>query len=421
MTPPMESYPIEAVRAQFPALADTTRVHLDNPAGTQVPRRVAEAVSECLLRQNANLGGYFRTSREAGAIVEQAHRDAATLFGAADWREIVIGPSMTALTFLFSRALAATLAPGDEILMTTMEHDGNVAPWLAAAGERGLIVRRVPFDTETWRVEPAAFAAALSPRTRIVALTAASNLTGSLNDVAALTMLAKQAGALVYVDAVQFAPHALIDVQALGCDFLVASAYKFFGPHLGVLWARADLLRSLMPQKVRPASDDIPWRWEQGTPQIELQAGLSAAIAYLAWLGEIFGESGTERAKLQAAFAAASAWESALALDLIAGLRVIPGVAIHGVSNPNRIGFRVPTVSFTHATVPPDRIAAHLAADGICVWSGNNYAIEVVRQLGLPEAAGVLRIGLAHYNTPAEIARVLTAVRRAVGAAPQDP
>jgi cysteine desulfurase family protein (TIGR01976 family) len=409
----MEAFPIDAVRAAFPALSGK-QVHLDNPAGTQVPRAVADAVACCLLETNANLGGYFQTSRAAGDIVEQAHRDAATLFGATNWREIVIGPSMTALTFLMSRSLGRTLSPGDEIVLTRMDHDGNVAPWLAMAEEHGCVVRWLPFDRETWRIEPEALDAILSPQTRIVALTYASNLTGSINDVAALTARAKQAGALVYVDAVQFAPHGLIDVAALGCDFLTASAYKFFGPHLGVLWGREDLLRDLPAYKVRPLKEDLPWRWEQGTPQIELQAGLSAAVGYLDWLGAQVGQGDNPRTRLADAWSTSIAWEAEMVKTLIAGLRAMPDIAIHGITNPNRTAFRVPTVSFTHATVPPDRIARSLAEKGICVWSGNNYALEVVRALGLGEETGVLRIGLAHYNTPSEVEAVLKAVRSAI-------
>ena len=288
-------------------------------------------------------------------------------------------------------------------------------PWLAVAAQRGCTVRRVPFDTDSWRIEPAALDAVLTPRTRLLALNYASNLTGSINDVAALTARAHQAGALVYVDAVQFAPHGLLDVAALGCDFCAASAYKFFGPHLGVLWARADLLRHLTPEKVRPSSNEIPFRWEQGTPQIELQAGLSAAIAYLDWLGAQCGDATDARARLADAFSAATAWEAALAQTLIAGLKSLPGITIHGITNPNRIGFRVPTVSFTQQTIAPATIAKHLAGDSIFVWSGNNYALEVVRQLGVPEDAGVLRVGLAHYNTAEEIQRVLQSLQTAIG------
>jgi len=411
----MTHFPIDLVREQFPALAHPSRIHVDNPAGTQVPRRVADAVADTLLHHNANLGGYFATSREAGAIVEQAHKDAATLFGAADWRDIVIGPSMTALTFRVAQALAPTLSAGDELIITGMEHDANVAPWLAIAAHRGCTVRRVPFDALSWRIEPAALDAVLAPRTRLLALNYASNLTGSINDVAALTARAHLAGALVYVDAVQFAPHGLLDVAALGCDFCAISAYKFFGPHVGVLWARGDLLRDLTPEKVRPSSNDNPWRWEPGTPQIELQAGLSAAIDYLDWLGAHCGDATDTRARLACAFSAATAWEAGLARSLIAGLKSMPGITIHGITNVDRIGFRVPTVSLTHHNIAPATIAGHLAADGIFVWSGNNYALEVVRQLGVPEAAGVLRIGLAHYNTAEEIRHLLEAIETAIG------
>jgi cysteine desulfurase family protein (TIGR01976 family) len=416
----MQIFPIDAVRQRFPALSlpagGKPRVHLDNPAGTQVPEAVAAAVARTLVECNANLGGYFPTTQAAGAIVEQAHRDAALLFGAQNWREIVIGPSMTALTFLVARSLGRTLAPGGEIVVTQMDHDGNVAPWLAMAADHGLTVRRVAFDRETWRIEPEALQAVLSANTRLVALGYASNLTGSINDVAALTRLAKAAGALVYVDAVQFAPHGLIDVAALGCDFLAASAYKFFGPHLGLLWAREELLRALPAYKVRPLKDELPWRWEQGTPQLELQAGLSAAIEYLLWLGEAVGGGTAPRDRMAAAWSAATAWEAGLALRLIEGLRRLDGVTIHGITNPNRIGFRVPTVSFTHAQIAPATIARTLAQQGICVWSGNNYALEVVRQLGIAEESGVLRIGIAHYNTAAEIDATLEAIGAALAA-----
>ncbi len=410
----MPNFPIDAVRAAFPALAPPL-LRLDNPAGTQVPAMVAEAVAHCLLQTNANLGGYFATSVAADAIVEQAHRDAATQVGATDWREMISGPSMTALTFMLSRSIGATLSPGDEIIVTSMDHDGNVAPWLAMAADRVGIVHTLPFDRETWRIEPEALAALLTPRTKLLALAYSSNLTGSINDAAALAALARQAGALVFIDAVQFAPHGLLDVATLGADFVVASAYKFFGPHLGVLWGRTDLLRTLPAYKVRPLGDDLPWRWEHGTPQIELQAGLSAAVNYLDWLGAQVSDAATPRGRLAAAWAAATEWEMRLAATLIEGLQRLPGITIHGITNPNRIAFRVPTVSFTHQTVPPAHIPRALAGAGICVWSGNHYALEVVRHLGIDESSGVLRIGLAHYNTPAEVTQVLAAVEAALG------
>ena len=289
----MTAFPIDDVRGAFPALALTdhgrARAYLDNPAGTQVPQPVIEAVARCLTETNANLGGAFVTSKAADAVVGGAHAAMADLLGAASAREVVIGPSMTSLTYRISRSLGRRLEPGDEVVVTRMDHDGNVAPWLQLAEDRGLVVRWLPFDRESWRIEPEALDHVLSEKTRILALNYASNLTGSVNDVAALAARAKAAGALVYVDAVQLAPHRLVDVAALGCDFLVCSSYKFFGPHLGVLWGRGDLLAEMFPYQCRCASDEIPKKFETGTPQIELLAGLEAAVDYFAWLGERTG------------------------------------------------------------------------------------------------------------------------------------
>ncbi len=413
---PPGAFPIDEVRAAFPALAVTDggrpRVYLDNPAGTQVPRRVGEAAARALLYRNANLGGYFASSVESTQLVADAHRDAALFLGASSEREVVIGPSMTALTFEFSRSLGRRLKAGDEIAITRMEHDGNVAPWLTIAQERGATVRWVPLDRDSWVVEPEALRGVLSDKTRIVALNYASNLTGSINDVKALVALARDAGALVYVDAVQFSPHGLTDVASLGCDFLACSSYKFFGPHLGLVWAREELLRELYAYKVRPSSDEPPARFELGTPQIEQQAALSATVAYFEWLGR--AAAGSRRDAIAHAFARVSPWESALASRLVDGLLAIPGVTIHGITDPARFSSRVPTVSFTHATKSPDSIARALAADGIFVWSGHNYALELVRALGINEETGVVRIGLAHYNTPAEVDRAVEAVERSV-------
>jgi cysteine desulfurase family protein (TIGR01976 family) len=411
----VNAFPIDAVRKAFPALSLTDggkpRIYFDNPAGTQVSRGVSEAAARCLLESNANLGGYFSTSVAATRVVEDAHAAMARFLGAASEREIVVGPSMTNLTFAMSRSLGRNVQPGDEIVVTQMDHDANVAPWLAMAAERGATVRRVPFDRQTWVVEPGALDRVLSPKTRIVALAYASNLTGSINDVAELTRRARAAGALVFVDAVQFSPHGFTDVAALDCDFLTCSSYKFFGPHLGILWGRERLLRDLYAYKVRPSSDELPWKFETGTPQIELQAALTATVAYFEWLGSTFA-SGTARERIRAAFDGAVAWEAALATRLIEGLRRLPGVTIHGITDPARVASRVPTVSFTHASIAPSSIARSLAARGVFVWSGHNYALEVVRALCIDEDEGVLRIGLAHYNTPDEVDATLDALEK---------
>lgn len=411
-------FPIEAVRGRFPALelrdAGRRRIYLDNPAGTQVPRMVAEAVSHCLLATNANLGGFFETTLAAQQVVDEAHAAMADFLGAAGPEEIVIGPNMTTLTYHMSRTLGRRFCPGDEIVLTRMDHEGNVSPWLQLAQDRDLVVRWVPFDRETWQIEEAALAAVLSDRTRLVALSYASNLTGSINDVKALTRLAKQAGALTYVDAVQFAPHGLVDVQAIGCDFLACSAYKFFGPHMGVVWGRRQVLEELEAYKCRCSSDDLPERFETGTPQIELMAGLSAAIAYFEDLGEAVGVSGSRRDKIASAFRASVAYENPLAQRLIDGLKGVAGLTIQGITDPARIAERVPTISFTVDGISPETIVRQMNEEGIFVWSGHNYAWEVVHQLGIPAEEGVVRIGIAHYNTQGEIDETLESVHRIV-------
>lgn len=412
------SFPIDTVRGEFPALARTDggerRIYLDNPAGTQVPRAVAEAVARCLLETNANLGGFFRTTVAAGSVVEAAHEAMADFLGASSHEEIIIGANMTTLTYHMSRTLGRMWKPGDEIIVTRMDHEGNVSPWLQLAEDRGLTVRFLPFDTDSWQVEEAALSALLSERTKLLALNYASNLTGSINRVKALTVRAKAVGAITYVDAVQFAPHGLIDVQDLGCDFLACSAYKFFGPHMGVLWGRRALIETLAPYKCRCSSNALPERFELGTPQIELMAGLSAAVDYFEALGARAGATGSRRQKIAAAFDASIAYENRLALRLIDGLSSIGGLKIHGITDPARLGERVPTVSFTVEGIEPDEIARALAAENIFVWSGHNYAWEIVHQLGIRADRGVVRIGIAHYNTAVEIEETIGSVGRIV-------
>ncbi|MER8381899.1 cysteine desulfurase-like protein [Mesorhizobium sp. M0092] len=409
---------IDAVRAKFPALSlsdnGRRRIYLDNPAGTQVPQAVADAVSRCLLTTNANLGGFFETTIAAQDIVDEAHLAMADFLGAASPREIIIGANMTTLTYHMSRTLGRTMKPGDEIILTRMDHEGNISPWLQLAEDLGLVVRWLPFDQQSWQIEEAALAALLSERTRLVALNYASNLTGSINRVKALTRTARQAGALVYVDAVQFAPHGLIDVQNLGCDFLICSAYKFFGPHMGILWGRLDVVDALKPYKCRCSSNALPERFELGTPQIELMAGLSAAVDYLAELGAAAGDQASRRQKITKAFELSIAYENPLAQRLIDGLSDIAGLTIHGITDPKRINERVPTVSFTVQGIVPEAIVRQMNAENIFLWSGHNYAWEIVHQLGIPADQGVVRIGIAHYNTSAEIDETLESVHRVV-------
>ncbi len=412
------TFSIENVRREFPALGLTDkgrrRIYLDNPAGTQVPQAVADAVSRCLLTTNANLGGFFTTTRAAQRIVDEAHQAMADFLGAETPEEVVIGPNMTTLTYHMSRTLGRTFKPGDEILLTRMDHEGNVSPWLQLAEDLGLVVRLLPFDQRTWQVEEDALAALVTERTRLVALNYASNLTGSINRVKALTAIAKQAGALVYVDAVQFAPHGLIDVRDIGCDFLACSAYKFFGPHMGILWGRRSVIDTLEPYKCRCSSNGLPERFELGTPQIELMAGLSAAVGHFERLGEAVGETGSRREKIAAAFKASIAYENPLAQRLIDGLADTRGLTIHGITDPARLAERVPTVSFTVEGIAPETIVRQMNAEGIFLWSGHNYAWEIVHQLGIPVEEGVVRIGIAHYNTAGEIDETLESVHRTV-------
>ena len=414
----MSVFPIDRVRREFPVLSGThdgrPRVFMDNPAGTQLPRRVVDAVANALMEAASNYGGYFEGSRNAEAIYAAAHLAMADFVNARSANEIVVGPSMTALTLHLSRSLGRRFAPGDEIIVTRMDHEGNVSPWLLLAEDLGLVVRWLPFSRDTWKIEPEELEALLGPRTRLLALNCASNLTGSINDVAELAALARSAGAMTYADAVQLAPHQCIDVQALGCDFLVCSSYKFYGPHLGVLWGRQELLEELTAYKARCASDASPEKWESGTPQTELLAGLAACVDHHDWLGGQVSDEDSRRGRIEAAYRAATDHEARLVTHLIDGVRAMPGTTIHGITNPNRVGERVPTVSMTHERVSSPLVAERLARDGICVWSGHNYALEVVRHLGIDEATGVVRIGLAHYNTEEEVDATLGALEAAL-------
>lgn len=384
-------FPIDHVRAQFPALASGA-IFFDNPGGTQVPESVIQASVEYMRARCANVGGAFATSRATDATVAGARAAVADLLGAPDPECIVFGPSMTGLTFHIARSFGETIRPGDEIVVTDLDHDANVTPWrdLAACGAT---IRTVPITPDgELRVED--IAAALSPgRTRLLAITAASNALGVIPPLAEAIALAKAAGAWVYVDAVQATPHLPMDVQALGCDFLACSAYKFYGPHVGALYGRRECLEALVPHKVRPAKATIPHGWEQGTLNHEGLAAVGAAVDYLASLGD--GE--TRRARLMSAMARLHAYESGLGRRLIDGLRAIPGVRALAADASERIA----TVSFTHPRLAPRAVAEALAAADICAWSGNYYALRVMESLGLE--SGAVRIGLAHYNTADEV------------------
>ncbi len=418
---------LDRIREQFPPLAleddGQPRVYLDNPAGTQVPRRVLDRTRDYLVHMNANAGGVFRTSVATDALLDEVHRAVADLLNAPSWREVVFGQNMTTLTFAFSRSLGRTLKPGDELILTRMDHDANVAPWLLLAEDLGLTVKWLPFDTATYRYDLDALDDLLSERTRLAAVNYASNALGTINDVRAIAERVHAAGGLVYVDAVQYVPHGPTDVQALGCDFLVCSAYKFFGPHQGILWGREALLDRLPAYKVRPASDELPFRFETGTLSHEGMAGTLGAVEYLAWVGATmaaehhaaYAHFPERRRHVHAAMRAIAAYERTLSERLIAGLQALPGLTIHGITDPACFDERVPTVSFTLDGHHPRDVARRLAGKNIFVWDGDYYACEVVRHLGLHAQGGMVRVGPCHYNTVEEIDRLVAAVAECVG------
>ena len=408
----------DAARAQFPALSTTDagvrRIYLDNPAGTQVPVSVVQKMSDCLLQGNANLGGYFQTSDLAAEFVDEARTASAEFLNAASSDEVTFGQNMTTLTLHLSRSIGRHFSAGDEIVVSRMDHDANVEPWLLMARDHDLEVRWLPFNTETFEFDADALDKILTERTRLVCFGGASNLTGTLNDVKSLCNKARDAGAWSFVDAVQSAPHVLPDVQDYGCDFLACSAYKFFGPHQSILWGRRELLETLQPYKVRPAPEELPWRFETGTLSHESIAGTGAAIDYFASVGELVASGSSRRANLVAGFAAMFDYEKVLAGHLVAGLQAIAGVTVQGITAPEALDRRVPTVSFTHAKQHPDAIAEQLAQRNIFVWSGHNYGLEPVKALGLLESGGVVRVGPVHYNTVNELDEALNAIEAIV-------
>ena len=412
---------IAAVRASFPSLAVTDggapRIYFDNPAGTQVPRQVIDRTVDYYTRINANAGGAFVTSRESVAMIDETRRKLARFFNAPDPDEIVIGQAMTALTFHMTRALESWFQPGDEVIVTRMDHDGNVTPWLRLAERLGLTVKWLPFDVETARYDLGVLETLLTPRTKLAAVNYASNITGTINDVAAIAARVKAVGGLTYVDAVQFAPHGVIDVQALGCDFLVCSAYKFYGPHLGILWGRRALLERFTPPKLRAAPEALPHRYMMGAPQFESIAGLGGALDYYEWLGGAVA-SDADRSAAGGAMNAAKLWmqrhEEALAARLIAGLKTFKGAKIHGLTGANEMSGRVSTVSVTFEGHDPAALAIALAGRNIFAWAGHNYALDVIDWLGLAGKGGVLRFGPVHYNTVAEVDETLAALDRLV-------
>jgi cysteine desulfurase family protein (TIGR01976 family) len=409
---------ISTLRAEFPALQQTAGGHplifFDGPGGTQAHGSVIEAMGRYLSEANSNAHGAFLFSRRTAATVAEARRAMADFLNAPRPDEIVFGPNMTTLTFNFSRAIGRTLTAGDEIVVSRLDHDANIAPWTALQ-ERGVVVRHADFNPADCTLDMANLASFITERTRLVAVGYASNAVGTVNDVRRIAELTHAVGAWLYVDAVHYAPHGPIDVAAIDCDFLVCSTYKFFGPHLGALYGRYELLESLPAYKVRPAGDTPPDKFETGTASFEALAGATAAVDYLASVGRRFGGEFTDqfpgfeerRRDLKAGLAAIHAYERDLCQRLVAGLREIPGLRIYGITDPARFDQRVPTVSFTLEGLTPREVARRLDAANIFVWDGNFYALAVTERLGLEERGGLVRVGLAHYNTAEEVDTLL--------------
>src|ERR1019366_566696 len=410
----MTTLDIEWVRSQFPALATKVNGHLaaffDGPGGTQVPQRVIDAVSECLASSNANIHGAFATSRRADEVVAAAHAATADLLG-CDANEIVFGANMTTLTFMLSRALGRELAPGDEIIVTRLDHDANVSPWTALE-ERGCVIRWVDIHPEDCTLDMEDLRQKVTPRTRVVAVGYASNSVGTIDNVEEVVHLAHGVGAVAYIDAVHYAPHAPIDVKALDCDFLVCSPYKFFGPHSGVLYGKREHLQRLRPYKVRPAADRIPGRWETGTQNHEAMAGVTAAVEYLAELGMRHSPGAqSQRKAILAWYDAIRTYEQQLFEQLVPALLEISGLTFYGIKERERFHQRVPTVAVRMAGRLPREMATYLGDRGLFTWDGNYYALNLSERLGVETKGGMLRIGLVHYNTAEEVDRVLAALR----------
>ncbi|MBZ5614849.1 MAG: cysteine desulfurase-like protein [Acidobacteriia bacterium] len=410
------------VRSQFPALTQTVNGHpavfLDGPGGTQVPQRVMDAIADYLARNNANTGGAYRTSQNTDRMIAEA-RSAMGTFLNCDADEIVFGPNMTTLTFAMSRALGRELGSGDEIVLTLLDHDANFSPWKALE-EKGVTIRAVKFNQDDCTLDMQDLAAKLTikagKRTRLVAVGYASNAVGTINNVAEVVRLARQVGALSYIDAVHYAPHGLIDVRALDCDFLVCSTYKFFGPHMGVLYGKREHLKKLDPYKVRPNTDNIPNRWEWGTLNHECIAGIKACVDYWEALGRRANPAvATRCAAIMAAHEAIQEHERKMTEKMVAGLLAIPGLRIYGITDPHRFEERCATFVVRIEGHTPLELATKLGERGFFTWDGNYYALNLTEQLDVERLGGFLRIGLVHYNTMEEVERLLGALREIVG------
>ncbi len=414
----MTDYPIAEIRSRFPGLQrqvnDNQAIFFDGPGGSQSPESVGVAVKHYLLHQNANVGMSFATSQETDGLIEKTMRACADLVGCDNYREIVFGQNMTSLTIQLASALSRTWGPGDEIVVTRSDHDANVRPWVLAAQWSDATVRWIEIDPDGCTHKVETIDSSINEHTVLVAIGAASNFSGTINDVRGICDKAHSVGAEVFVDAVHYAPHGLIDVKEMGCDYLACSSYKFFGTHQGILWGRFDRLAELPVAKLRVSTEEVPFRWMTGTQGHESMAGTLAAIEHLEWLGRTLADSSISRREaLRVAFSAIEEYEGKLCWKMIQGLEDI-GVKIWGIKDYSMKHLRAPTVSFTHHSLTAEEIGIALAEHGIFAWAGNFYALELSEVLGL-EPEGALRVGILHYNTAEEVDRFLKVLSGIIG------
>lgn len=399
---------LNVIRQQFPAL-NRPAIFFDNPGGTQIAKQSLDRINHYLIESNANHEGAFATSIASDAVLDEAHRAMADFYNASSPEEIVFGNNMTTLTLYISRSISREWKEGDEIVLTRLDHDANVTPWVLAAQDRGVKINWIDFDVEDGTLKLDQLQQVLERKPRLLAVGYASNALGTINPVAKIIKMAHDAGTQVYIDAVQFAPHGPIDVQKLDCDFLVSSAYKFFGPHAGILFGKHDLLENLFAYKVRPATNHLPGKFETGTQNHEGIAGVLGAIEYFEWIGKEFGDATSlseysgRRLELKKGLTAIHKYELELGRALLATLESIPGLRLYGLTDPNRLEDRVATFSFRLKDMNPRVVAEKLAAEGIYVWDGNYYAINVSERLGVEDHGGMVRVGAAHYNTLEEV------------------
>jgi cysteine desulfurase family protein (TIGR01976 family) len=413
---------LSRIRNQFPSL-DRPAIFFDNPGGTQIARQSLDRINRYLLDCNANHEGAFATSKASDAILDEAHRAMADFYNAASPEEIVFGNNMTTLTLHISRSISREWKEGEEIVVTRLDHDANVTPWLLAAQDRGVKVNWVDFDVEDGTLKLDDLQRALERKPRLLAVGYASNSLGTVNPVEKIIKMAHVAGAMVYIDAVQYAPHGPIDVQKLDCDFLISSAYKFFGPHSGILYGKHDLLEKLFAYKVRPATNKLPGKFETGTQNHEGIAGVLGAIEYFEWVGKQFGNEFAgnlgdyqgRRLDLKKGMAAIHAYELELGRALLSALNSISGLRLYGLTDENRLQDRVATFSFRLKDLPPRSVAEQLAHEGIYVWDGNYYALNVSERLGVEDSGGMVRVGAAHYNTLEEVEKLKETLTKIAG------